>query len=126
MKSTSVAIATSFSAIFNFLILNYFLKKKFDNIYEKEIFQKFFKIFITLMFAGISTLLIGYIFKDPSIYFILNKTCVFPHKFLDKLYSFFSLSTIYLTSTFLFAYLFKVKEILDFNIFKYIQRKYLK
>ncbi|NGX34306.1 MAG: Lipid II flippase MurJ [Candidatus Anoxychlamydiales bacterium] len=133
MKSTSVAIATSISAIFNFLILNYFLKKKFgnlhvkiekiENFYEKDIFKKFFKIFISLISATIFTILIGYLLKDPSIYFLLNQTFVFPNSFLDKFYSFFILSTIYLVSSFFFAYLFKANEILDFIQIKNIRKK---
>ncbi|NGX40657.1 MAG: Lipid II flippase MurJ [Candidatus Anoxychlamydiales bacterium] len=137
MKSASVAIATSLSAILNFLILNYFLKKKFtkfgtsenltnfEKIYEKDIFKKFFKIFISLICASGFTILIGYFIKNPSIYFLLNKDFVFPTSFLDKLYSFFIISTIYLTSTFFFAYIFKAKEILDLNFLKNISKKSL-
>ncbi|KKK93270.1 hypothetical protein LCGC14_2694560, partial [marine sediment metagenome] len=137
MKSASVAIATSISAILNFLILNYFLKKKFtkfgtsenltnfEKIYEKDIFKKFFKIFISLICASGFTILIGYFIKNPSIYFLLNKDFVFPTSFLDKLYSFFIISTIYLTSTFFFAYIFKAKEILDLNFLKNISKKSL-
>ncbi|NGX32388.1 MAG: Lipid II flippase MurJ [Candidatus Anoxychlamydiales bacterium] len=134
MKSASVAIATSLSAILNFLILNYYLKKKFTKlgtseslikIYEKNIFKKFFKIFISLISASILTILVGYFMKNPSIYFLLKKDFVFPTSFLDKLYSFFVISTIYLTSTFFFAYIFKAKEISDLNFLKNIRDKSL-
>ena len=132
MKSASVAIATSISAILNFLILNYFLKKKFVKlgtsknlikIYEKDIFKKFFKIFISLISASAFTILIGYFMKNQSINFLLNKDFVFPTNFLDKLYSFFVISTIYLTSTFFFAYIFKAEEISDLNFLKNIRVK---
>ncbi|NGX49166.1 MAG: Lipid II flippase MurJ [Candidatus Anoxychlamydiales bacterium] len=134
MKSASVAIATSLSAILNFLILNYYLKKKFTKfgtsenlikIYEKDIYKRFFKISISLISASILTILVGYFMKNPSIYFLLNKDFVFPTSFLDKFYSFFIISTIYLTSTFFFAYIFKVKEISDLNFFKNIRDKSL-
>ncbi len=125
MRSASVAIATSLSAIFNFCILNYFLKQQFVktknvDIYENATIKNFFKIFISLLFASIFTILIGYFLKDPSINFLLNKHFVFPSSFLDKFYNFFIVSFIYLISSFFFAYVFKSKEILDFNFFKKI------
>jgi len=116
MKSISIAIATSVSCIFNFFILFYFLKKRFSNLFQKDLFTAFFKIIFCSIFAAIITIVIGFLIKDQSINFLLKQDFYFPKSFLVKVNSFFILSMIYCLSLFICAYITKTKEILFFRI----------
>ncbi|NGX63222.1 MAG: Lipid II flippase MurJ [Candidatus Anoxychlamydiales bacterium] len=118
MQSMSVAISTSISALFNFLLLSYFLKKRFLKIFDKFLFTSFFKIILCSSLAALATFLIGYVLKDPSIYFLVNMSQNFPTKFLTKINSFLTLSITYITTLFISAYLLKSKEIIDLIFLK--------
>ncbi|MBN2479336.1 MAG: murein biosynthesis integral membrane protein MurJ [Parachlamydiales bacterium] len=112
LKSISIAISTSIAAFFNFLILNYFLLKKFKDIYQKDLFFSFVKVFFTVLFAGILTFYIGYYIKDFGILFLLKKSYILPKSFFSQLASFLKMSSIYLLCLISFSYLLKTKDIL--------------
>jgi len=113
MKSLSIAIATSLSSILNFMILSYFLNKIFRNIFEKETYFSFFKVLTCSLLAAVITISVGFLIKDSSILFLLHQSMFFPKGFLGKLNSFFILSSIYVLSIFICAYISKTKEITE-------------
>lgn len=113
LKSTSIAIATSFSAILNFAILSFFLKKRIKDIFSKNLIYSCVNTFFCTAFAAFVTIFIGYLLQDPTINFLLNKKFVFPKIFLDKALSFFKISSIYVITLFVSAYFLKNKEILE-------------
>ncbi len=113
MKSISVAIATSISSVFNFYILFYFLKKRFLDILQKDLFVSFFKIIFCSIVAAIFTVIIGYLIKDGSINFLLKQEFFLPKSFLSKSNSFLVLSIIFVLSLCICSYLTKTKEILN-------------
>jgi putative peptidoglycan lipid II flippase len=113
MKSISIAVATSISSIFNFYFLLYFLKKRFSNIFQKNLFISFMKITFCSFLAAIVTVLIGYLINDESTKFLLKQEFFLPKSLFGKLNSFLILSITYLLSLFSISYLTKTKEILD-------------
>lgn len=112
MKSLSVAIATSISSFLNFLILYYFLKKRFVDIFEKDLFFSFFKVMVCSVFAAIVTIIFGYLIHDGSILLLLKQDYLLPRGILAKSNSFLILSAIFGLSLYIFAYFTKTKEIL--------------
>jgi peptidoglycan biosynthesis protein MviN/MurJ (putative lipid II flippase) len=113
MKSLSIAIATSISSIFNFLLLNYYLKKSDKTIFQKSNFLSYFKISFCSICAFFTTAFIGYLLNDQSIFYLFAKDYILPISFISKLNSFLILSSLFFISLFSFAYIFKASEILD-------------
>jgi putative peptidoglycan lipid II flippase len=112
----SVAISTSFAAIFNFFYLYKFLKRDF-RIFDEKILKVFTKVFVCNLVAFILVGLFGYFsFKDPSIFLLVGKKIenFFPRNFLSQLRNFTVMAFFYFSIVFSLAYVLKVEEVLEF------------
>lgn len=113
MKSVSVAMATGISSIFNFLLLTCFLKKRFLDIFQKDLFISFIKVILCGVFSAAITMTVGYLLKDASICFLLKQDYVFPKNLPAKINSFLLLFAVYGLSLYVCSFITKTKEILD-------------
>jgi putative peptidoglycan lipid II flippase len=113
MSFMSIAIATSISSFFNFLILLYFLKKEREDLFEKNIVGKFLKILFISILSLVVTLLLGYFIKDESVLYLVSGKVFFSKSIFVKLRSLFSLASIYFSFLFILSFVFKQRDVLS-------------
>lgn len=114
MGAISIAFATTLAACLNMALLAFFLAKK-EGISFRSLTNSFVKITLTTLFASSITLVInGMFFGDHTLSWMLRHPLAsFSHSLLTQLTLFLGCSVCYTVLIILFAYVFRVKEILE-------------
>jgi hypothetical protein len=109
----SIALATSLSAIFNFI---YLINKFQYKIFDRKMNILLLKIFFCNVLSFIFVLIVGnVIFKEPTFSVLLKKevTFSFARGFTSQFNIFALLSVLYLGVLCISAYIIKAKDILE-------------
>ncbi len=111
----SIAVATSICAFFNCFYLAYHLKRQVGNaLFNRDVFQSFFKVTSATVTAAGITLLVGYfLIEDPTLQLILGKEVIFIRSFKEQLLQFLALSGTFLMIFFSYAWMINAEDVLE-------------
>lgn len=112
----SIAVATSLAAWFNYLFLAHRLAKKMgESLFDKVVFNSFFKTGACALIAAIATLFVGkFLTSDPTMKILSGEAeILFERGFVMQLMQFAAMSGTFLLVFLSYAWMFNAEDVLE-------------